>query len=69
MDLFLVKYDGSGNKLWTRQLGTSGDDGASGVAVDASGNAFVAGYTYGGLDGLEIGSTARRPKRISRLAP
>jgi len=50
-DLFLVKYDTNGNKLWTRQLGTSSLDGAYGVAVDGSGNAYVAGHTLGGLDG------------------
>jgi hypothetical protein len=50
-DLFLVKYDTSGARQWTQQLGTSGDDAAKGVAVDPSGNIYVAGYTKGGLDG------------------
>ncbi|KAF0154461.1 MAG: hypothetical protein FD159_2562 [Syntrophaceae bacterium] len=50
-DMFLVKYNSSGTKQWTRQLGTSLRDEATGVAVDTSGNVYVAGYTYGGLDG------------------
>ncbi|MDC0230314.1 SBBP repeat-containing protein [Deltaproteobacteria bacterium] len=50
-DLFVAKYNSSGTKQWTKQLGTSGRDHARGVATDSSGNVFVAGDTYGGLDG------------------
>ncbi len=50
-DLFLVKYDAGGNKAWTRQLGTSSDDCATGVCTDGAGNVVVSGYTYGNLDG------------------
>jgi len=50
-DLFVVKYNSSGTKQWTKQLGTSGNDNASGVATDSSGNVYVTGYTTGGLDG------------------
>jgi len=52
-DAFVRKYDGEGNELWTRQFGTSIDDHAGGVAVDGSGNVYVAGYTYGALPGQE----------------
>ncbi|MBI4685573.1 MAG: SBBP repeat-containing protein [Nitrospirae bacterium] len=44
-DTFLRKYDSEGNKLWTRQFGTSGWDGAFDVGVDADGNVYIAGYT------------------------
>ena len=50
-DLFVVKYNSSGIKQWTKQLGTSSTDLANGVATDSSGNVYVAGGTYGGLDG------------------
>src|SRR2546426_3698514 len=41
---FLRKYDSGGNELWTRQFGQS-YDAASSVAVDNSGNVYVAGQT------------------------
>ena len=47
----MVKYNSSGTKQWTKQLGTSSTDTANGVATDSSGNVYVAGGTYGGLDG------------------
>jgi len=50
-DLFVVKYNSSGTKEWTKQLGSASSDYANGVATDSSGNVYVAGVTYGGLDG------------------
>ncbi|MDC0710749.1 DUF5011 domain-containing protein [Stigmatella sp. ncwal1] len=50
-DLFLVKYDAAGNRLWTRQRGSPKNDQAKGVAVAADGSVYVTGYTFGGLDG------------------
>jgi hypothetical protein len=50
-DLFLARYAPDGTRSWTRQLGSSDYDEASGVAVDAQGNAYVAGSTYGALLG------------------
>jgi Beta-propeller repeat len=50
-DVFVVKYDGGGGKVWTRQLGTSGHEDAKGIAADASGNVYVVGDTEGSLDG------------------
>jgi len=51
-DLFVTKYNTSGVKLWTRQLGVAAKSTqARGVATDSSGNVFVAGGTTGGLDG------------------
>jgi len=43
-DMFLAKYDAVGNVLWAKSAGGTGSDGACSVSVDASGNAFVAGY-------------------------
>ena len=56
VDVFLRKYDGAGNELWTRQFGTPlnclgcfGFDFAYGVAVDDVGNAYVTGTVGGAL--------------------
>ena len=49
-DLFVVKYNSSGTKQWTKQLGSSGRDSANGIAIDSSGNVYVTGVTFGGLD-------------------
>ena len=51
-DFFVTKYDSSGTKLWTKQLGIASQfTTGSSVATDSSGNVFIAGYTNGGLDG------------------
>ena len=43
-DAFVAKLDPTGSKLlYSTFLGGSGDDGAYGLAVDAAGNAYVAG--------------------------
>jgi len=42
-NIFLAKYDASGNVLWARSAGgTGGDDGRS-ISTDASGNVFLTG--------------------------
>jgi hypothetical protein len=51
-DFFVTKYNSTGVKQYTRQLGVAGKStGGSSVATDASGNVYVAGSTYAGLDG------------------
>jgi len=50
-DIFLVKYNSSGTKQWTKQMGTSSFDCGNGVSTDSSGNIYVTGYTNGGLEG------------------
>lgn len=54
-DAFLRKYNGSGSELWTQQFGSSEDDQAASLAVDENGHVFVAGSTYGALDGMTFG--------------
>jgi Beta-propeller repeat len=49
LDAFVAKFDVSGTPVWTQQLGSSKDDLAYGVAVDGSGNVYVAGTTSGAL--------------------
>jgi hypothetical protein len=50
-DMFLVKFQSDGGKEWTRQLGTGSDDLGYSVATDMSGGVYLAGTSYGGLDG------------------
>ena len=57
-DFFVTKYDGTGTKLFTKQLGVSTKITiGNSVTTDASGNVYVAGYTYGGLDGNTLTGT------------
>ncbi len=49
-DIFLTKYDSSGVKLWTCQFGSVSGDYATSIAVNSSGEVFIAGYTSGGID-------------------
>lgn len=50
-DLFVVKYDGAGQRKWTLQLGTSTSDLGYAIATDALGAVYAAGHTYGAFDG------------------
>jgi len=51
-DLFVIKYNSSGTKQWTKQFGTDRIDEAIGVATDSSGNVYVVGGTKGNLNGI-----------------
>ena len=44
-DVFVAAYGADGTRLWLRQFGSKGFDRATGVAVDAEGDAYVSGYT------------------------
>ncbi|HEY3346178.1 MAG TPA: Ig-like domain-containing protein, partial [Nitrospirota bacterium] len=50
-DAFLVKFDTDGNKLWTRQAGSTADDIVNTVTAGNNGEVFIAGYTTGSIDG------------------
>ncbi len=49
-DIFVCKFDKEGNYVWARKLGGLGTDNSRGIAVDASGNVYVAGYFNGTAD-------------------
>ena len=54
-DAYLSKFDSGGNEIWTTQIGTSSTDFSYSVAVDASGNVYISGGTYGDLGGPNAG--------------
>jgi hypothetical protein len=43
-DVFVRKYDGGGNTVWTRTIDNGSIDGGESVATDAAGNVVVTGY-------------------------
>ena len=51
-DIFLVKFNSSGTKQWSVFHGATGNDVASGLTVDSSGNAYISGNTNAALDGF-----------------
>ncbi|MGH9034347.1 MAG: SBBP repeat-containing protein, partial [Acidimicrobiia bacterium] len=50
-DAYLRQYDGAGREGWTRQFGSAADDFGVAVAVDAQGDAVVAGSADRALPG------------------
>jgi hypothetical protein len=51
-NLLVKKFDSSGNEISSINLGTTAADFASSIAVDGSGNVYVAGETYGAFEGF-----------------
>jgi hypothetical protein len=49
-DVFIAKFDGAGNPLWSRRFGDGDMQFAFGVAVDAQQNVLVTGNFYGSID-------------------
>jgi hypothetical protein len=50
-DILVRKYDGSGNIIWTRQIGSNNTDWGYGIAADANGNVFITGQSSGVFNG------------------
>jgi Beta-propeller repeat/Bacterial pre-peptidase C-terminal domain len=55
IDVVLTKYDGNGNLIWNKKLGTTSYDDSSSVAVDSNGNVYITGGTQGALGGASAG--------------
>jgi hypothetical protein len=53
----LRKYDPAGNVIWTRQIGTAGNEAFGSVVGDDVGNLYVTGATSGALAGTNSGLT------------
>ncbi|MBD2441834.1 hypothetical protein H6G25_01120, partial [Dolichospermum sp. FACHB-1091] len=50
-DAFITKYNADGTKVWTKLLGTGGDDVARSLTIGSDGAIYVSGNTRGNLDG------------------
>jgi len=55
-DAYLLKFDGDGILVWSRQLGTTHFDTGEGLAVDSDDNVYVTGMTQGELGGSNNGA-------------
>ena len=49
-DIFLVKYNSSGTKQWTKKLGIFDNESGVSMTVDSSDNIYVTGFTNGSLE-------------------
>ena len=56
-DVWLARFDGAGNLLWSVQLGSSGYDRVGGLVADGVGGLLVGGDTPGTLGGPPLGGT------------
>ncbi|MEX1146806.1 MAG: hypothetical protein WEB93_00345, partial [Sphingomonadales bacterium] len=50
-DSFAVKFDNSGDRLWTQQLDSMAQDAAASVTIDANDDIYINGYTTGVFTG------------------
>lgn len=55
-DAFVTKYDSDGDRVWTKQFGTSSFDTVYGITTDNNGNFYVSGTTEGSLAGTRQAS-------------
>ncbi|MFA5032526.1 MAG: SBBP repeat-containing protein [bacterium] len=46
-DIFIIKIDASGNFLWAKRMGGTGDDGGYSIGIDDSGNIYSSGCFTG----------------------
>ncbi len=49
-DIFIAKFDGQGNYVWSKRFGDSLGQHSSGITTDNSGNIFITGVFYGSVD-------------------
>ncbi|MEJ2179706.1 MAG: SBBP repeat-containing protein [Gammaproteobacteria bacterium] len=56
-DIFITKFDSSGNRVWTRLIGTPESDISNGIVIDPSDVIYIAGETTGDLYGTSAGSS------------
>lgn len=59
-NIYLAKYDAAGNFIWAISAGSTGTDIASGLAIDGSGDIYLAGRFTGTVDFDPGASTVNR---------
>jgi hypothetical protein len=75
-DMFLIKYDAAGNLLWSTQVGSPGEELATGVSADGLGAVYLSGWapgigpTAGGFDSvlLKFSDPVPEPNTLALLA-
>jgi len=60
IDIFISKVDATGNLVWAKRMGGTGQEEGSSIAVDAAGNVYTAGYFTGSADFNPSGSQGMR---------
>jgi len=70
-DAFVMKFNSSGTRLWTRLLGSAGSDTAYGLAIDGNGNVYVTGATDGvlGIDPSPGDAVVNFDAFVAKYAP
>ncbi|MBP8823921.1 MAG: T9SS type A sorting domain-containing protein [Flavobacteriales bacterium] len=76
-DIYVSKFDTSGNLVWARAMGGAYGDGANAIAVDASGNVYTTGGFCGTADfdpgagsfTLTAATTGQNDIFVSKLDP
>ena len=49
-DIFICKMDASGNLIWAKRMGGTGDDSGTSISLDGMGNIYTTGYFIGTVD-------------------
>jgi hypothetical protein len=74
-DGFVARLDANGTLLWSSYLGGSASDSANAIALDGSGNVFIAGeslstnWVAGGYQTNKSGTTSYNDAFLAKLAP
>ncbi|MCP4133577.1 MAG: hypothetical protein GY754_21590 [bacterium] len=68
-DMFLLKYNSSGDRLLTKQLGSTAHDEGTAVAVDSKGNILVTGYSKGDFEGNTHGGGGGNDMFLAMISP
>ncbi|MBK7936520.1 MAG: SBBP repeat-containing protein [Lewinellaceae bacterium] len=64
-DIFIAKYDASGNYIWAKQAGGTGFESGNGIALDGSGNVHITGNFPGVVD-FDPGGWHGEPEQCRR---